>query len=232
MLKSLKNLLGFSLLGFIGVWIGCSSDSAPVAPYSASKTHDTTPIVTAATEAVFTDDNLLRAVREAVFPAGTPAVTTLTRDDLSGLKVLKASNKGIKSLSGLEYATNLDTLVLNRNSITDVTPLAGLTSLEYLNLGSNKITSLDSLARLTNLEYLNLPFNKIRDVSPLASLTNLEYLDLYTNYDVDDISSLASLTKLTHFGIGGSDGGGVRNNLSQGLVANMANSPSCHKPSK
>ena len=224
MIKSLKTLLGLSLLGFFGVWTGCSSDSAPVAPYSASKAQDTSP---ASTEAVFTDDNLLRAVREAVFPAGTPATTTLTLDDLSDLKVLKASGKGITNLSGLEYATNLDTLVLDNNSITDVTPLARLTNLEYLNLSSNRITSLDSLARLTNLEYLNLEKQgrglshsapRIRDVTPLAGLTNLKYLNLYTN-QIRDVSSLANLTKLTHLGIGGNPNE-ISHNLSQ-LVANM-----------
>ena len=41
MFKSFKSLLGLSLLAFFAVWMGCSSDSSPVAPYSASKTHDT-----------------------------------------------------------------------------------------------------------------------------------------------------------------------------------------------
>ena len=217
MIKSLKTLLGLSLLGFFGVWTGCSSDSAPVAPYSASKAQDTSP---ATTEAVFTDDNLLRAVREAVFPAGTPATTTLTRDDLSGLKVLKASDKGITNLSGLENATDLDTLVLNGNSITSLDSLARLTNLEYLNLRSNKITSLDSLARLTNLEYLNLRYNSITSLTPLADLTNLERLGLGYNR-ITDVSSLASLTKLTHLALGGDGNEGISNhNLSQ-AVTNM-----------
>ena len=195
MIKSLKTLLGLSLLGFFGVWTGCSSDSAPVAPYSASKAQDTSP---ATTEAVFTDDNLLLAVREAVFPAGTAATTTLTLDDLSDLKVLKASDKGITSLSGLENATNLDTLVLDNNSIT----------------------SLDSLARLTNLEYLDLQRNwSITDVTPLAGLTNLERLNLDYNR-ITDVSPLASLTKLTHLGVGGHSNEGISNhNLSQAVAS-------------
>ena len=223
MLKSLKTLLGLSLLGFFGVWTGCSSDSAPVAPYSASKAQDTSP---ATTEAVFTDDNLLRAVREAVFPAGTPAVTTLTRDDLSGLKVLKASEKVIRNLSGLEHATNLDTLDLSYNWITSLTPLASLTNLEYLNLVKNNISDVTPLAGLTNLETLNLRWNKIKDVTPLAGLTNLETLRIGDNSKIGssamgqlvaslpnlemlkinftgltDISFLESKTKLKHLNI-------------------------------
>ena len=230
MIKSLKTLLGLSLLGFFGVWTGCSSDSAPVAPYSASKAQDTTPTpgMTGVdlTEVSFTDNNLKYEVALAIFPAAlVPAkdsigttVFTITRADLRSLEVLKASDKGIANLSGLEWATNLDTLVLDNNSITVVTPLAGLTNLEYLSLGSNKITSLDSLARLTNLEYLDLQKQSITDVTPLAGLTNLKYLNLYTN-EIRDISSLASLTKLTHLGIGGNPSA-ISHNLSQ-LVANM-----------
>ena len=242
MLKSLKTLLGLSLLGFFGVWIGCSSDSSPVAPYSASKAQDTspTPGMTGVdlTEVSFTDNNLKYEVALAIFPAAIvpPAATfgttafTITRADLRSLEVLKASEKGIANLSGLEWATNLDTLVLSGNSITDVAPLAGLTNLEYLDLNKNGITILTPLSGLTNLEYLDLQrqYNKsmpkgsrtIMDVTPLAGLTNLKRLHLYTN-DIRDISSLASLTKLTHFGIGGSDGGDVGKNLSQeGLAAN------------
>ena len=122
MIKSLKTLLGLSLLGFFGVWTGCSSDSAPVAPYSASKTHDTTPTTStddSATAVVITDANLRIAIEFAILalpstPAGgLPA--TLTRGDLRGLEVLKAGGNGIKSLSGLEFATNLDTLELQKD---------------------------------------------------------------------------------------------------------------------
>ena len=194
MIKSLKTLLGLSLLGFFGVWTGCSSDSAPVAPYSASKAQDTSP---ASTEAVFTDDNLLRAVREAVFPAGTPATTTLTRDDLRGLKVLKAREKVIRNLSGLEHATNLDTLDLSYNWITSLTPLASLPNLEYLHLVKNNISDVTPLAGLTNLENLNLRWNKIKDVTPLASLTNLKRFGLGGN-GITDVTPLASLTNLEH----------------------------------
>ena len=212
MIKSLKTLLGLSLLGFFGVWTGCSSDSAPVAPYSASKAQDTSPTTGTGiagvdfTEVNFTDNNLKYEVALAIFPAalvppketfGTTAFT-ITRADLSSLEVLKASSKGIANLSGLEWATSLDTLVLDNNSIT----------------------SLDSLARLTNLEYLDLQRNwSITDVTPLAGLTNLERLNLDYNR-ITDVSPLASLTKLTHLGVGGHSNEGISNhNLSQAVAS-------------
>ena len=115
MIKSLKTLFALSLLGFFGVWIGCSSDSAPVAPYSASKAQDTSPTTGTGiagvdlTEVSFTDNNLKYEVALAIFPAalvppeetfGT-TVFTITRADLRSLEVLKASGKEIANLSGL-----------------------------------------------------------------------------------------------------------------------------------
>ena len=219
MIKSLKTLLGLSLLGFFGVWTGCSSDSSPVAPYSASKAQDTTPASNP--EVVFTDVGLTQAVRAVLLPADD-ITTTLYQADLLRLTVLKASDKGIKSLSGLEYATNLDTLVLDNNSITDVTPLARLTNLEYLNLNENSITDVAPLAGLTNLEYLNLRRNFIREVAPLASLVNLEFLNLDLNRKrFNDASSLASLTKLKTFAI--SDAPAIGSSTMGQLVASLPN---------
>ena len=40
MIKSLKNLLGLSLLAFFGVWMGCSSNASPVSPSNKAVTGD------------------------------------------------------------------------------------------------------------------------------------------------------------------------------------------------
>ena len=60
----------------------------------------------------------------------------------------------------LASLTNLETLWLNNNAITDVQPLASLT---------------------TNLGWLYLRNNEITDVSPLVGLTNLTHLSLENN---------------------------------------------------
>ena len=39
MLNYRKTMLAASLLALIGVWMGCSNDTSPVASYSASKTN-------------------------------------------------------------------------------------------------------------------------------------------------------------------------------------------------
>lgn len=122
--------------------------------------------------------------------------------------------RGMKSLKGIEYATNLEKLKVNENEISDISPLKDLKNLKYLELQRNRITDVSSLANLKNLEFLKLYNNLIENVEPLKDLTNLTGLDLHNNvkvkkegqneinYDgITDISSLKNLTKLTFFDV-------------------------------
>ena len=122
--------------------------------------------------------------------------------------------RGMKSLKGIEYATNLEKLKVNENEISDLTPLKDLKNLKYLELQRNRIVDVSPLANLKNLEFLKLYNNLIENVEPLKDLTNLTGLDLHNNvkvrkesgkeinYDgITDISSLKNLTKLTFFDV-------------------------------
>ena len=135
--------------------------------------------------------------------------------DLSDTENFKFSVKrGMKSLKGIEYATNLEKLKVNENEISDLSPLKDLKNLKYLELQRNRITDVSPLANLKNLEFLKLYNNIIENVEPLKDLTNLTGLDLHNNvkvrkegqkrinYDgITDISSLKNLTKLTFFDV-------------------------------
>ena len=208
MSKSLKTLLGFALLGFVGVWMGCSSDTSPVAPQAAGKTHLTAqdPVVDLSepddpttTPVAFADSSLERAVGEALVTAGLFAQvpSSITVAQMDSLTTLNASGRGIQSLAGLDYATNLDTLNLGNNKISDVSPLSYLTSLTSLNLNFNKISDVSPLTSLTKLEVLHLYANSISDVSPLANLTNLKSLTVTGNPLGGRVTPLANLTNLT-----------------------------------
>ena len=145
------------------------------------------------------DSALREAVREKlVIPAHIP----LTQTHLQSLTNLRAIDKGIVDLTGLEHAMRLRSLVLPRNEIHDLSPLSGLTGLVYLNLGSNQITDLSPLAGLVNLEVLGLSNNRIVDVSPLAGLVNLKMLSLVSN-QISDISPLMGLENLENLEIYG-----------------------------
>lgn len=135
--------------------------------------------------------------------------------DLSKTPYFKFSvTRGMKSLKGIEYATNLEKLKVNENEISDLTPLKDLKNLKYLELQRNRIVDVSPLANLKNLEFLKLYNNIIENIEPLKDLTNLTGLDLHNNvkvrkengkrinYDgITDISSLKNLTNLTFFDV-------------------------------
>ena len=79
------------------------------------------------------DTALRQAIREKL---GIPADIPLTRAYLQlHLTSLDARYKGIVDLAGLEYATDLQSLVLIGNKIHDISPLSSLTALGFLDLG-------------------------------------------------------------------------------------------------
>ena len=149
------------------------------------------------------DPALRAAVREALeLPVDIP----LTKEHMLRFDDLRAQNKGISDITGLEFATNLRRLRLSRNPITNLRPLANLTTLENLYLSdiSPNTPTLDigPLATLVNLEALSLDSSKISDISPLANLKKLSILHL-SNNQISDISPLTGLTELRELSIKG-----------------------------
>lgn len=163
----------------------------------------------------FVDVRLEQAVREWFTANGTPLGTTIDSSELTGtgFTALDASGLGIDNLRGLEYATDLDELNLNRNNINDLEPLAGLTNLTRLEAGYNHIGDLTPLSGMIALEYLELGFgnpiesdeaeglvdtgvNDFSDLSPLEGLTNLKYLNVGGSVGVSSIAVVSSLPSL------------------------------------
>ncbi|MBC1606075.1 LPXTG cell wall anchor domain-containing protein, partial [Listeria rocourtiae] len=125
---------------------------------------------------------------------------------------------GITSLEGLQYAKNIDQLLLRGNQITDVSPLNGLPRLRILTLANNPIKdvsvledmpalySLDlsnnglktlpkTMTGFPKLEYIHFKENQLTDVSVMAELPNIKYISISKN-QITDISALASLVTL------------------------------------
>jgi hypothetical protein len=138
----------------------------------------------------FGDPTLKAAVENELW------VTDPTPTDMLGLTSLEAGSLEITSVTGLEYAKNLQKLYLRLNYVTDVSPLSGLTELEYLVLHRNPVTDLSPLSGLTKLYHLNIDGTGTSDISALAGLTNLSNLDMFNNR-VSDISPLLGLMALT-----------------------------------
>ena len=138
------------------------------------------------------DPNLESAIRERLELLDE---TPITQTEMLGLKRLIAKHAQIADLKGLEYATNLNHLVLSANEIQDITPLAGLINLEALTLKYNPITDLVPLSRLTKLTHLSLAGVHIKDLTPIANLTQLNELHL-DGCQIRDITPLSHLTQL------------------------------------
>lgn len=134
------------------------------------------PAVAVAEEPVHIPDAAFKAVVEDAL-----WVTDPTPTDMLSLTSLHANSRGIRDITGLEYAANLQTLVLRWNQISDISALAGLTHLTYLDAHDNYIADISALAALTHLETLVLRYNRIRDLSALADHTSLAALDLRAN---------------------------------------------------
>jgi hypothetical protein len=141
----------------------------------------------------FADPNLQAAVEGAL------CIPEPTATDMLGLTSLMSVEIKtlIVDLTGLEYATNLERLILRSNRIRDLSPLSGLTSLQELWVNVNDISDLSPLSGLTNLRELLLHNNRIGDLSPLSDMTRLEFLD-FRNNQVTDLSALRGMTSLQY----------------------------------
>jgi hypothetical protein len=145
----------------------------------------------------FADAILKAAVEDTLW------ISDPTPADMLGLTSLTCvgsqdSGARIRSISGLEYALNLQDLPLRAHRIQDISPLAGLVNLRTVNLDNNEIRDISPLSGLTGLWTVDLTRNSVSDCSPLSGLTELGTLSLHRN-QIGDISPLTSLTSLTWF---------------------------------
>ena len=156
------------------------------------------PTASAQNEPVNIPDSVLRQQVEGALELNL--LQSVTRTNILNLREVDyRPGDLIEDLTGLEYAANLQRLVLYNHKISDLTPLAGLTDLTYLALAGNEISDLTPLAGLTNLTYLSVGRNEISDLTPLRNLTNLTelFIDEIPNLGAN-LAGLNSLTKLTN----------------------------------
>ena len=89
------------------------------------------------------DASLRAAVREELqLPAGAPIV----QEDMRQLKRLETLRAGIKTLKGLEFATELEQLGIPLSPISDLTPVSGLVKLNHLDASGCHIVDISPLA--------------------------------------------------------------------------------------
>ena len=149
------------------------------------------------------DSNLRAAIAETL---GKNPNAPITVEEMKGLESLDASNKGIRDLTGLQFATNLERLQVAENQISDLSPIAGLINLRSLSFPRSNVSDLSPLAGLINLRLIHAGGHSISDLSPLAGLTKLEHIYLPGTRLISDFTPLAGLTLLKELYLdGGND---------------------------
>ncbi|MBY0149062.1 leucine-rich repeat domain-containing protein [Neobacillus niacini] len=136
----------------------------------------------------FPDEALKEAVQDSLHISSRD----IYESDMKILTSLDASDRGIEKLDGLEFAANLEELILDSNDIRTLGPITGLANLMYLSLNNNHLADISDLISLTNLEMLLLDNNEVKDISGLSQLTNLSMLSLQGN-KIKEIQSLTGL---------------------------------------
>ncbi|SMS13166.1 FIG00751546: hypothetical protein [Levilactobacillus zymae] len=134
----------------------------------------------------------------------------ITQEDMALLTSLSGDDEtylgeGVDySLEGLQYATNLQYLLLQSRQTTayyggivDLSPLADLQNLTELQLTGNRIKDVTPLAGLKNLKSLGLTLNEIGDFSPLK---DNQYTSFYGGQQVIYLPSILvnSVTRTAH----------------------------------
>ena len=98
------------------------------------------------------DPNLRAAIAELL---GKGPNTPISVEEMERLRELDVPNRGIQDLTGLQFATNLNKLILGRwwqkdnvNQISDLSPIAGLINLRDLWFDNNPVSDISPLRGL------------------------------------------------------------------------------------
>jgi hypothetical protein len=134
----------------------------------------------------FADAGLKTAVEQELW------IAEPTPTDMLKLTSLNASWAGITDLTGLGYASNLQTLRVNNNQLTDISVVASLVNLCTLDVHDNGIRDISAVSNLPYLDELTIRGNNIHDLSPISGLTGLRILQASLN-GISDLTPLAGL---------------------------------------
>lgn len=153
----------------------------------------------ASLEVSFQDEQLEQAIKEILKKDDNAAVT---QKDMQSLTLVDLSRRGIKSIQGLQYASNMKYVDLSDNEIDDITPLKSLTKIRELDIADNQIASIQDLSAMTDLEMLIVSQNQISSIDVIKQLGRLHTFEANDN-QISDITALSMATELTWLQLNG-----------------------------
>lgn len=133
-------------------------------------------------------------------------VEKLKLKNLPALKTLDvSSDRGKIIYLQVENLSNLESLNISNNKITDISFLGSLPQLKNLNLGGNQIKDASALEKSKKLETLDLSDNQVVNISSISNLTELRELHIaYQRQSNDElllpVSKLDKLITLSIMG--------------------------------
>jgi len=145
-----------------------------------------------------TDINFQRAILENLRKNDWSKVSL---SDLKNMRSLKATEKGIRDISGIGKLINLEEIYLDRNEISTIpSEIGNLIDLDSLYLLNNEIESVPAeLGKLDRLTILELTFNNIGSLPvEISGMSNLQKLHLGYNNLQGIPDTIGSLTNLTY----------------------------------
>ncbi|MBC2288865.1 InlB B-repeat-containing protein [Listeria farberi] len=118
----------------------------------------------------------------------------VTQADLDVVNMVAlGTNAGLKDLSGVEYLSNLGSVIVYEgNEVSDLSPIANSSKLWRLRIPGNQISDISALRNLSTLRDLNLSSNLISDISALENLREIDELYLNNN-QISDLSPISNL---------------------------------------
>ncbi|MCM3258030.1 stalk domain-containing protein [Paenibacillus lautus] len=153
----------------------------------------------ASLEVSFQDEQLEQAIKQILKKDENAAVT---QKDMESLTLLDLSRRGIKSIQGLQYASNVKYLDLSNNEIDDITPLKPLIKIRELDIADNQIVSIQDLSAMTDLEMLIVNRNQISSIDVIKQLGRLHTFEANDN-QISNITALSMATELTWLQLNG-----------------------------
>ena len=125
----------------------------------------------------FSDEKL----RECLKPYDVDGNEQLTVGEIVRISTLDISNKGIQSLNGIKYLSDLEHLYAHGNDISYYTDLSDLVYLENLDLADNNNLSGLNISGCRNLRTLEVENTKIKSLN-LSDCPYLKSLHIYGTY--------------------------------------------------
>ncbi|MDQ4485623.1 leucine-rich repeat domain-containing protein, partial [Bacillus cereus] len=109
------------------------------------------------------------------------SITKKDLEQIKSLKIVDGENQGITDISGLEYMTNIEELVLDNVELKNVDFISNLRNLKTVKLTSNQIENIEPLSKLDKLEKIDISNNNVKNIRPLFTLHAVKNLNVSNN---------------------------------------------------